>query len=158
MSCFPQGEVLSRRRIRSRLVRIFSRIPSSFVDLHFRTPATGDPNAQPAVPDPVQPPAPTLPAEIRPAWRSIPKKKGPSRASKRRTEAPILPPAVVSPPPQPAAHTMPFVIPPMPALPTMPTLTPMTTMQPMLAPSPSPPRAADRATVADSWGTWGRKY
>lgn len=132
--------------------------PAFFFDISFRTPANGDPTAQPTVPEPVQPPAPTLPAEIRPAWRSIPKKKGPSRTSKRRTEAPILPPAVVSPPPQPAAQTMPFVYPPMPALPTMPTLTPMATMQPMLAPSPSPPRAVDRATVADSWGTWGRKY
>ena len=51
---------------------------------------------------------------------------------------------------------MPLFIPPMPVLPPMPTLTPMETMQPML--EPSPPRAADRATVAESWGTWARKY
>lgn len=103
------------------------------------------PGAAPnVVPVPEVPSAPARPADVPPAWRNVPAsraRKSAGRSTRRATQAPVLPPAALSPTapamPMAPAHYGSFMMPP--------------AVDPRTQPTPRP---AD----GESWATWQREF
>ena len=118
------------------------------------------PGAAPSVvPVPEAPSAPVPPGDVPPAWRNVPTsrpRKSAGRSTRRATQAPVLPPAALSPqaPAMPMAptHYGAFMMPPavdhhttQPAFMMPPTLGHHTT------------QPASRPAAGESWATWERE-
>lgn len=118
-----------------------SRTPASGECAHFPPMHGAAPNV---VPVPEAPPAPAPHADVRPAWRNVPTsrpRKSAGRSARRATQAPVLPPAALSPPapamPMAPTHYGSFVMPP---------AVDHRTTQPASRPA------------AESWATWQRRF
>lgn len=104
------------------------------------------PGAAPnVVPVSEAPSAPVPPADVRPAWRNVPPsrpRKSAGRSTRRATQAPVLPPAALSPQ--------------APAMPMAPTHYGSFMMPPTVDHHATQP--ASRPAAGESWATWQREF